>query len=70
MKDRKKFGKQVKQGLCLAGEVVAEVGREAARLERSFGWVVRHAWRLARDQVRAMPAAPSSGIKEDRDECS
>lgn len=57
--------KQVKQDLYLANEVAAEVKHEAARLERSVGWIVRHAWRLARDQIRAMPTVPPDEGADD-----
>lgn len=32
-----------------------ELEREAARLDRSFSWVIQQAWILARDKIRTFP---------------
>lgn len=40
-----------------------ELKREAARLDRSVSWVTQRAWKIARRQVRAIPASPS--VKDD-----
>jgi uncharacterized small protein (TIGR04563 family) len=37
-------------------QIYAEVSAEAARLQRSYSWVVQQAWRRARDIIRAMEA--------------
>lgn len=40
----------------LPHELRAEIDHEAARLDRSTSWLIRRAWLLARDRLRAMPA--------------
>ena len=50
MKDKRK------QSLYFPEELLAEIRREADRQDRSLSWAVQQAWRLAREQIRAMEA--------------
>jgi uncharacterized small protein (TIGR04563 family) len=46
-----------KQSLYFTDSMLEEIKSEAARMDRSLSWVVQKAWKLARNQVRAMPSA-------------
>jgi uncharacterized small protein (TIGR04563 family) len=37
--------------------MLAETQKEAIRQDRSVSWIIQAAWRIARDEVRRMPAA-------------
>jgi uncharacterized small protein (TIGR04563 family) len=37
--------------------MLAETQKEAIRQDRSVSWIIQAAWRLARDEVRRMPAS-------------
>lgn len=43
--------------LMLPADVVEEMRKEGKRLERSLSWLAQQAWRIARAELRAMPAA-------------
>jgi uncharacterized small protein (TIGR04563 family) len=45
-----------KQSLYFPEEMLAEIQREAVRQDRSISWVVQHAWRVARGDLRRMPS--------------
>lgn len=58
--------------------MLAETQKEAIRQDRSISWIIQAAWRLAREEVRRLPAGaasadsgpssgPSSGATEDTD---
>lgn len=47
----------IKQSLYFDRELLAEIEREAKRMDRSHSYVLRVAWRLARDEVRCFPPA-------------
>lgn len=55
MKDKRK------QSLYFPEELLAEIRLEADRQDRSLSWAVQQAWRLAREQIRAMEA---QGVEE------
>ena len=44
-----------KQSLYFPEEMLNEIHREAARLDRSFSWVVQKAWELARARIVQTP---------------
>ena len=46
-----------KQSLYFADNMLDEIKSEAARMDRSLSWVVQKAWKIARNQVMAMPSA-------------
>lgn len=46
-----------KPSLLLEASVVEEMRAEAARLDRSVSWLAQKAWQIARDRIRAQPAA-------------
>lgn len=37
--------------------MLAETQKEAIRQDRSVSWIIQAAWRIARDEVRRIPAA-------------
>lgn len=45
-----------KQSLYFPPEMLEEIGREAERLDRSLSWIVQQAWKIARPNLRRMPA--------------
>ena len=45
--------------LYFSGLMLEETQREAVRQDRSISWIVQTAWRLAKDDLRGLPAAPS-----------
>jgi uncharacterized small protein (TIGR04563 family) len=48
-----------KQSLYFPEEMIAEIQKEAERLDRPLSWIVQQAWRLSREQVQKMPGLPS-----------
>ena len=48
--------------------MLAETQKEALRQDRSVSWIIQAAWRIARDEIRRMPGALSSGAPVDRSE--
>jgi uncharacterized small protein (TIGR04563 family) len=53
-----------KQSLYFSDDALREITREANRLDRSLSWIVQQAWRLAREEVKAFPAATPRPIAE------
>jgi uncharacterized small protein (TIGR04563 family) len=55
---------KLKQSLYFPDDVLRDIMAEAIRLDRSLSWMVQHAWRIAREEVRTFPAAvrPSSAL--------
>jgi uncharacterized small protein (TIGR04563 family) len=53
-----------KQSLYFSEEALREITREANRLDRSLSWIVQQAWRLARGEVQAFPAATPRPMPE------
>ncbi|HJZ88977.1 MAG TPA: TIGR04563 family protein [Polyangia bacterium] len=43
--------------LYFTDDMLAETGREAVRQDRSISWIIQAAWRIAREQMRNLPAA-------------
>ena len=41
--------------------MLSETQKEALRQDRSVSWIIQAAWRIARDEIRRMPAALSAG---------
>ena len=41
--------------------MLAETQKEALRQDRSISWIIQAAWRIARDEVKRMPAALPQG---------
>jgi uncharacterized small protein (TIGR04563 family) len=48
-----------KQSLYFPEEMIAELQKEAERLDRPLSWVVQQAWRLSREQIKKMPGVPT-----------
>jgi uncharacterized small protein (TIGR04563 family) len=46
-----------KQSLYFPEEMLQEIQREAARLDRSLSWIVQKGWKIARGSIRAFPAS-------------
>jgi uncharacterized small protein (TIGR04563 family) len=46
--------------------MLSETQKEALRQDRSVSWIIQAAWRIARDEIRRMPGALSSGAPVDR----
>ncbi len=45
-----------KQSLYFPEETLAEIMKEAIRLDRSLSWTVQQAWRVAREEVKKFPS--------------
>jgi uncharacterized small protein (TIGR04563 family) len=45
-------GAKQKQSLYIPEEMLAEMIREATRMDRSLSWVVQRAWRIARGSIK------------------
>ena len=41
--------------------MLAETQKEALRQDRSISWIIQAAWKIARDEVKRMPAALAQG---------
>ena len=54
-----------KMSLYIPGDVLADIRAEARRQQRSVSWLIRSAWRLARQGIDAFPAAPEWDSKKD-----
>jgi uncharacterized small protein (TIGR04563 family) len=46
-----------KQSLYFPEDMLDEIQKEAARLQRSLSWVVQRAWKHARREIKGMPGA-------------
>jgi uncharacterized small protein (TIGR04563 family) len=42
--------------------MLAETQKEALRQDRSVSWIIQAAWRIAREDMRRMPAALSASV--------
>lgn len=51
-------GKGRSVGLYLPAEMIEEIERESARLDRPPSWLLQHAYALARADIQSLPAAP------------
>ena len=47
--------------LYFNASMLLETQKEALRQDRSISWIIQAAWKLARDEVKRMPAALSQG---------
>jgi uncharacterized small protein (TIGR04563 family) len=45
-----------KQSLYFPNEMLEELQAEASRRDRSLSWVVQQAWRIAKVEIRRIPA--------------
>ncbi len=59
-----------KQSLYFPEAMLAEIAREARRLDRSLSWIVQQAWKIAKNDLKRMPSpndmiddAPPPGTK-------
>jgi uncharacterized small protein (TIGR04563 family) len=57
-----------KQSLYFPEAMLAEIQREAERLDRSLSWVVQQAWRLARREMKRFPSV--NGVATGTDDRS
>ena len=48
-------GDRRKKSLYLPEDVLREIDAEADRLDRSESYIIRLAWKFAREKVRALP---------------
>ncbi len=55
-----------KQSLYFPEDMLSEIMREANRLDRSLSWMVQHAWRLAREEVKKFPSVDLRARVEPR----
>ncbi len=44
-----------KKSLYFPGDMLAEIEGEAARLDRSFSWLLQRAWIIARSEIKRIP---------------
>ena len=45
-----------KQSLYFPEEMLAEIGNEAMRQDRSMSWIVQKCWKVARKDIMRMPS--------------
>lgn len=45
-----------KQSLYFPEDMLVEIQREAARLDRSLSWIVQQSWKIAREKLQAVPS--------------
>jgi uncharacterized small protein (TIGR04563 family) len=55
-----------KQSLYFPDEVLREIKGESIRQDRSLSWIVQQAWRLARAEVRKLPAPEQRAPEQER----
>jgi uncharacterized small protein (TIGR04563 family) len=46
-----------KQSLYFPEEMLGEIQKEAARLDRSLSWIVQQSWKIARLKLKEFPAS-------------
>ncbi len=51
-----------KQSLYFPEEMLAEIQREAARLDRSLSWVVQRSWKFARGTLQEFPSSNDESV--------
>lgn len=47
--------------LYFSSAMLEETQREAIRQDRSVSWIIQAAWRIAREEVRRLPAVAAGG---------
>ena len=57
-----------KQSLYFPEGMLDEVRLEATRQDRSLSWIVQAAWRLAREEVKAIPTQGEPRLVRDESE--
>lgn len=45
-----------KQSLYFPDEMLAEIRKEAVRLDRSVSWIVQRAWRVGSKEIKKLPS--------------
>ena len=50
-----------KQSLYFPEDMLHEIKAEATRQDRSLSWIMQKAWKLAREQMTAMPSVNDIG---------
>jgi uncharacterized small protein (TIGR04563 family) len=50
-----------RKSLYFPQEMAQDIEEEAKRLDRSVSWVMQYVWRLARDEVMALPTLKQDG---------
>jgi uncharacterized small protein (TIGR04563 family) len=55
-----------KQSLYFPVGMLSEIHAEADRLDRSLSWMLQRAWKLARQEIRDLPASTLPGDEDDR----
>jgi uncharacterized small protein (TIGR04563 family) len=46
------------QSVYIPDAMLSELREESLRLERNLPWLIKRAWLIARDEIRALPAPP------------
>ena len=59
-----------KQSLYFPEDMLAEIQREAKRLDRSLSWTIQQAWKRARETLKAVPATNdgADGMSDPRED--
>ena len=59
-----------KQSLYFPEEMLEEIKREAARLDRSLSWIIQQGWKFSREKLKAFPASNDApdGMPDPREE--
>lgn len=56
------------QAVYFNHDMLAELEREAFRLDRPIAWLIRRAWGLAKDEIAKLPAPPAVDSDDEEDE--
>lgn len=54
-----------KRTMYFPPEMLEAIEAEAARLDRSFSWVVQRAWMFAQEHVQSIPGAGDPALGEE-----
>jgi uncharacterized small protein (TIGR04563 family) len=57
-----------KQSLYFPEEMLAEIGNEAMRQDRSMSWIVQKCWKVARKDIMRMPSVNDLSSAENKTE--
>ena len=58
-----------KQSLYFPEDMLQEIQKEAARMDRSLSWVVQQGWKRARTQIKAIPSSnDTESLADPREE--
>jgi uncharacterized small protein (TIGR04563 family) len=60
---RSKAGPVRRHSIYFPVHILAEIGAEAMRLDRSLSWMVQHAWRIARAEIAGDRSTPPPSLE-------